>query len=276
MPGHRWHPVCPIPHELTRPARSDPRTPLDHLSRVLPAREHSARPPGTTDPGAVRETPARRRRDRLGRVPTAPAALIDGLGRDGRTPLPIPLALGHSGNIRTDDLVVPTYERLDAGEVVARLGIPCVDVLRATFDAMRLAGDDREAVVVTDMMAAAERVSMVRMRDYIDTHAGWQDIDRVRRAMTLAREHSRSPNPTRLRLIWVLDAGLPPDVHVNCPVRPRRTTAVHRRPARREGGSRGRVRRRRAATCRASADSVRSDPSGPRSRVRTCGTVSRW
>lgn len=146
------------------------------------------------------------------------AALIDGLGRDRRTPLPVPLALGRTGNIRADDQVVLTYERLDAGEVVPRLGIPCVDVLRATFDAMRLAADDREAVVVLDMMAAAERASLVRMRDQAEAHPGWRGIDRVRRALALASEHSRSPNETRLRLIWVLDAGLPPGVHVNCPV----------------------------------------------------------
>jgi hypothetical protein len=83
---------------------------------------------------------------------------------------------------------------------------------------MRLTGDDREAVVVVDMMAAAELVSLVRMGRYADAHPGWQDIGRVRRALVLASEHSRSPNETRLRLIWILDAGLPPEVLVNCPV----------------------------------------------------------
>ena len=39
----------------------------------------------------------------------------------------------------------------------------------------------------------------------------------VRRALALASEHSRSPQETRLRLVWVLDAGLPPPL-VNCQV----------------------------------------------------------
>lgn len=231
MPGHRWDPVCPIPHDLTRPVRIDP------TGRTGPTKRQASGPrwirtshgfylPADTP----RDLPEQRILEQSVRLPSGGAvtgwaacrlhraALIDGLGRDGRTPLPVPLALGPTGNIRADDQVLLTYERLDATEVVLRLGMPCVDPLRATFDAMRQAGDDREAVVVMDMMAAAECTSLVRMRGHADAHPGWQDIDRVRRALALASELSRSPNETRLRLIWVLDAGLPPGVLVNCPV----------------------------------------------------------
>lgn len=38
--------------------------------------------------------------------------------------------------------------------------------------------------------------------------------------MALASEHSRSPNETRTRLIYLLDAGLPTPL-VSCPIRDR-------------------------------------------------------
>lgn len=203
MPGHRWDPVCPVPHNLSRPVRIDP------TGRAGPTKRQASGPHwvrtshGFYVPASTpRDLPEQRILEQSVRLPPGGAvtgwaacrlhraALIDGLGRDRRTPLPVPLAPGRTGNIRADDQVVLTYERLDAGEVVPRLGIPCVDVLRATFDAMRLADDDREAVVVMDMMAAAEPTSLVRMRDQADAHPGWRGID----------------------------AGLPPGVHVNCPV----------------------------------------------------------
>ena len=59
-----------------------------------------------------------------------------------------------------------------------------------------------------DMMAAAELVSVAQMRAYVAQRPAWAGVGQVRRALPLASEHSRSPNETRLRLLWV-DAGLP-------------------------------------------------------------------
>jgi hypothetical protein len=147
----------------------------------------------------------------------ASAAFFDGLMPDGRTERPVPLVVG----TRLHRRPVPTarflQDRLDASEVVVRHGIPCTATLRALFDEMRLAEDDREATVGMDMAAAAELVSVSQLRGYADAHAGWRGVPRARRALDLADEDSRSPNETRLRLIWVLDAGLPTPL-VNRPV----------------------------------------------------------
>ncbi|MGI8523797.1 MAG: hypothetical protein ACR2K3_10900 [Nocardioides sp.] len=87
---------------------------------------------------------------------------------------------------------------------------------RATYDAMRFAHDLVEAVVALDMMAAAELVSLRMMREWAATRWTAREPD-VPAALSLASEFSRSPNETRLRLIWVLLALLPRPV-VNCPV----------------------------------------------------------
>ena len=55
------------------------------------------------------------------------------------------------------------------------------------------------------------------MRAYLATRAGCRGVRRVSAALDLAGELSRSPNETRMRLVWVLDAGLPAP-RVNQPV----------------------------------------------------------
>ena len=55
------------------------------------------------------------------------------------------------------------------------------------------------------------------MTRYLQSRAGWHGVPQVRRALTLASEDSRSPNETRMRLVWELDAGFPRPL-VNRPV----------------------------------------------------------
>jgi hypothetical protein len=106
------------------------------------------------------------------------------------------------------DQVTFLQDRVVPREVTIRFGIPCARVRRALFDEMRYAEDEREATVAMDMMAAAELVSISHMRSYVDGHPRWRGVGQVRRALDLADEDSRSPNETRMRLIWMLDAGL--------------------------------------------------------------------
>ncbi|HEY6932958.1 MAG TPA: hypothetical protein VI452_06120 [Marmoricola sp.] len=227
---HKWDPVCPEPRGLVRPGRIDPtgatgptrgqaagprwrRTsrgcyvPVDTPTTVPEQRilEQSVRLPA----GGVVTGWAAARLHRVG--------LLDGLAGDGHTPLPVPLALGLHGRIRGDTSIVRLYEALAPADVTSRYGIPCAVIERAVFDALRLAPDVREATVVADMVAAARRTSLTRMRAYVDTHPRCRNIGQARRALALASEHSRSPNETRLRLVWVLDAGLP-DPWANCEI----------------------------------------------------------
>lgn len=137
------------------------------------------------------------------------AAFFDGLRRDGRTSLPVPLNCGPLHQIRRlagDDLMRDNL--LDA-EIELVHGAPCTIDDRACFDAMRFAGDVREAVVALDMMAAALRTSIRRMRPYVDRHPAWTGVQQARDALELGDEGSRSPQETRLRLVWVLDAVRP-------------------------------------------------------------------
>ena len=233
MSRHRWDPVAPRPRGLVRPVPVDPSGAEGPTRAQAAGSRWRQTSRGLYVPAATpTEVPEQRIIEQAARLPRggavtgwaacrlAGAGLIDGLAADRRTTLPVPLALGVRGRIRADRQVLLVYDALAPGDVAQRHGIPSTRVLRATFDAVRLAEDDREAVVVLDMMAAARLVSLRRMAAYVSLRAGSTGVAANRAALSHASEHSRSPNETRLRLIWERDARLPV-VHVNCPVHDR-------------------------------------------------------
>ena len=133
------------------------------------------------------------------------AAFFDGVGRGGQV-LPVPL--------RTPDRHLRAYPGLsvirgEAGpglEVVA--GVRVVSPELALLD-VRDEADDRELVVALDMAFAARTTSRRRVTRFPASRSRARGVARLRRALLLAHELSRSPGEPRLRLIWVLDAGRP-------------------------------------------------------------------
>ncbi|HET6560657.1 MAG TPA: hypothetical protein VFG72_02190 [Marmoricola sp.] len=145
------------------------------------------------------------------------AFFLDGqrYGDLGRILLPVPLTVGPGQGRRKREGIRYLEDRVGAVERV--YDIPCTPALRATFDEMRLSDDLREAVVAMDMAAAAGLVTLDRMHMFVAGHAGWNGVPLVRQALDLADERSDSPQETRYRLVWELDAGLPRPL-VNRPV----------------------------------------------------------
>ncbi|MDQ3307838.1 MAG: hypothetical protein M3499_05715, partial [Actinomycetota bacterium] len=101
-------------------------------------------------------------------------------------------------------------ERLPESDVLESRGLTCTAPLRTAFDGSRLAPCLVEAVVHLDMLLTCGLVIRAELQTYIAEHPGWRGIQQARDALALAEQGSRSPPETRLRLIWVLDAGLPP------------------------------------------------------------------
>jgi hypothetical protein len=137
------------------------------------------------------------------------AGYFDGTADDGATPRPVPLVVPTGTPMRRHVGIEIHRERLGPGEVAARHGIPCTSPERAAFDAARRAAGLRDAVVVLDMAAAADVVTLIRMRHYLGAKVGWRGLRTVTAALELADARSMSPKETLLRLIWRLDAGLP-------------------------------------------------------------------
>lgn len=130
---------------------------------------------------------------------------FDGLARDGRTRLPVPIAAngerlgsGHGAEI-AEDLIPPD-------EVVVH-GIRCARPERALFDEMRRIGEVREMAVAVGSACVARLTSVRRMRTYAATRRWYRDVRMVREAVELSVEDARSPQEDRFRLLWELDAG---------------------------------------------------------------------
>lgn len=134
---------------------------------------------------------------------------FDGFGPDGFTLLPVPLVVPSGTALRRHPGTEVHREQLSADELTVRHGVPCTSPERASFDAARRARDLREAVVVLDMAFAARAASPAALRRFLASKAGWPGIRQVFGALRLSDPRSMSPNETRLRLIWLLDAGLP-------------------------------------------------------------------
>jgi hypothetical protein len=60
------------------------------------------------------------------------------------------------------------------------------------------------------MTAAAGLITIDEFRDYLELRYAWTGVPLARRVGALAIDGSRSPQETWMRLVWVLDAGLPP------------------------------------------------------------------
>lgn len=218
---NQWRPRCPFAGGLVRPVRVDP------AGVNGPTRGEAAGPRwrrtsyGFYVPADAPRSVEQRIIEQAVRLPTGGAVtgwaacrlhragLIDGLARDGRTPLPVPLAVGRRGRLRTSTDALLLHDPLDAGEIVVRYGVPTVTELRAAFDATRFVDDPREAVVMLDAVLAARLTSLQRFREYVAARPGRHHVGLARFAAEHASEESLSPYESRLRLLWVLDARLP-------------------------------------------------------------------
>lgn len=227
---HRWDPRCDPPGNLVPPVPLDPtgvRGPTPGQARGPRWRKtsHGLYVPATVDA----DLPEQRILEQSARLHEGGAVtgwaslrlhggtFFDGLASDGRTRRPVPLNPGPEHQLARDADCTVSRDRLYAPEVTVRQGIPCTVVLRALFDEMRYARGVRAAVVSMDMAAAAELASLRMVAGYVEQHPAWTGVEQVRRALGLASEQSLSPRETETRLIWVLDAGLPPPL-CNVPV----------------------------------------------------------
>lgn len=135
----------------------------------------------------------------------AGVAYADGLDRRGR-PRPVPLVAG-GRRVGTDDAALVVREQLLPDEVVIRQGVACVPVERALVFEVCRCPDPRERVVLVDMVLAAGATTLSALHRWLDDRPGLRHRALVRAALHLADEHSRSPQETRYRLFWELDAG---------------------------------------------------------------------
>jgi hypothetical protein len=222
MEHHDWQPLGERPKGLVRPVRLDPRgidgpTRGQSRSKLWRRTSRGWHVPSSADASVVEQLIL----EQSVRLPcasaiTAWAALrwrgatyFDGHGLHG-TVLAIPVALGGWSDLGRDDALAVSRERFVPAEIEWVAGVPCATVERALFDELRRRPGTREPAVALDMAFAAGFSSRERMTDYLVGRSGWTGVPRARLALRLSSEDSRSPQESRMRLVWILDAGLPP------------------------------------------------------------------
>lgn len=140
---------------------------------------------------------------------------LDGRGPTGRHEQPVPIVLPPPRDIRRRDGIALWRSRLDDADVTHVSGIPCTSGVRTGFDLARLS-DLMDAVVALDVLGRCAHISPATVSEYARARLGWRGVPMVRAAVDLSDPRVLSPGETRLRVIWVRDAGLPrPEANPN-------------------------------------------------------------
>jgi hypothetical protein len=224
---HRWQPRCPAPAGLTLPVSLDAR--LDGQQIRGPTRGQARSQAwrrtsrGFYVPAGVERTVEQRILEQWFRVASGRrpgecvvtgwaalrlhgAAFFDGLGTDGQTEREV-LLLG-PGSITPGRGARLGRTPIPKDQWGWRFGMAVADPERALADELGVLDDLRDRVPAVDMALAAELTSLRRLRAWSQA-ARPRHRERLWAALGLASEGSRSPQETRMRLTWVLDARLP-------------------------------------------------------------------
>lgn len=121
--------------------------------------------------------------------------------------LPVPIALPRH-LMRPQPPFSLCEERWDPTEVHVVDGLSVAGAVRAACFAARYAADLESAVVVFDLAAFHDRVSIAEATDWVLLHPSYTGIEQARRAIMLADENAWSPTEPPMRMEWE-SAGFP-------------------------------------------------------------------
>jgi hypothetical protein len=123
--------------------------------------------------------------------------------------LPVVLATGYDDILNQPGVVI-SQERLNRRDLAVHDGMRITSPVRSLVFEMRYATGVRSAVEAAGMAAYDDLASAAEVIAYCARHSGWIGIPQARKAAMLMVENSWSPMECRVRLVWQLDADLPP------------------------------------------------------------------
>lgn len=138
---------------------------------------------------------------------------------DGRRwnghPEPVVVALPRNRRIKRAGIAT-IRAPLPQKDITTIGGIKVTTTPRTCFELMRR-GSLEDAVVATDAMLRAGAVDLDELRTCVEGKARWDGVPLARAALDLADGAAASRPESRLRFVWVVEAGLPRP-KVNTPV----------------------------------------------------------
>lgn len=102
-------------------------------------------------------------------------------------------------------------------DILVRDGLRVTSPFRTAFDGARWASSLEDAVVFVDSVTHFLDLAPSDFKTYVCDRPHWTGVEQAINAVGLASRDVMSPWETRLRLCWVLDAGLPSPL-INVPI----------------------------------------------------------
>jgi hypothetical protein len=134
---------------------------------------------------------------------------LDGrTGPGGSTLLPVPVCIGPAGRVRPRPGLGIDRSTLTAIDVVEHDGALATTAERSCLDVMRFFGAE-EGLVAADAAVRAGLTTREHLAEALNRMAGLKGVRRARIAVNLVDGRAESGPESRLRYVWVVEAGLP-------------------------------------------------------------------
>jgi hypothetical protein len=143
--------------------------------------------------------------------------VLDGRSPISLAPLPITICLGSASGRTNAASVRYTRDLLPSEHQVIRHALPVTSAVRTAFDGGRWASDLVESVVFIDQIAHALDLDVPALTAFSAEVGPVRGVRQFRRALEFVDAASASPWESRLRMFYMLRAGLPRP-QVNIPV----------------------------------------------------------
>jgi hypothetical protein len=134
---------------------------------------------------------------------------LDGrTGPGGLTLLPVPVCIGPTGRLRPRPGLAIDRSTLLAVDIIEHNGALVTTAERSCLDVMRLCGAE-EGLVVADAAIRAGLTTRQQLSEALDRMIGLKGVPQARIAVPLVDGRAESAPESRLRYVWVVEAGLP-------------------------------------------------------------------
>jgi hypothetical protein len=133
---------------------------------------------------------------------------LDGKGFSGSEEEALPLLLPKRLHLAPRKDVVHWRSPLNADDVVEVDAMRVTSPVRTAFDVGRRSRTLERAVASLDVMARQLGVSALEVSSYAGEHRRARGLPLLRRALPLVDARSRSIGESRLRVLWIVEAGL--------------------------------------------------------------------
>ena len=133
---------------------------------------------------------------------------LDGRGRSGHGQEKVVIAVPLSYHPAPRPGVRFVRSALSDGDLVEIDGIQVTSAVRTCFDVARTSSVE-EGLVGADILCRQVGLEPADVQEYAEQHPGMRGLPVARAVLALADPRSRSSGESRLRYIWVVEAGLP-------------------------------------------------------------------